>query len=82
MAAVNISKTYPEPLLATLIEKRDEIFRRDLAQDGPSHGATEITESSGIPTDDASIKAMMSQNATLRSSIAQLRKKNAEVSSL
>jgi hypothetical protein len=36
----------------------------------------------GIPTDDSSIKAIMAQNSTLRASIAQLRKKNAEVVSL
>jgi hypothetical protein len=28
MAAVNVSKTYPEPLLAALMEKRDEMLRR------------------------------------------------------
>jgi hypothetical protein len=28
LAAVNISKNFPEPLLAALMEKRDEVLRR------------------------------------------------------
>ena len=28
MAAINVSKSYPEPMLSTLIEKRDEAIRR------------------------------------------------------
>lgn len=56
-----------------------KLYRDSASHEGiVSNGAIELVDS-GAPTDDASIKALMAQNTTLRSSIAQLRKKNAEV---
>jgi hypothetical protein len=80
MAAVNVSKNFPEMMLAALIQKRDDAIRdetmRNHANEGLGGGsgeAKEVTE-----TDDVT-KSLMAQNNTLRSSVAQLRKKNAEL---
>jgi hypothetical protein len=44
MAAINISKNYPEPLLAALFEKRDEIFRRFMTTLAPLLTTLSTTE--------------------------------------
>lgn len=88
MAAINVSKSYPEPMLSTLIEKRDEAIRREgmgNTHSGEGAGeATEVSQADGQVTSswhnsDSDLKTVMAQNTTLRASVAQLRKKNAEL---
>jgi len=80
LAAVNVSKKYPEMMLAALIEKRDDAIRdeslRNRGADGLSGGSGEAKEFT--ETDDVT-KSLMAQNNTLRASVAQLRKKNTEL---
>ena len=89
MAATNVAKAFSAPMLAALFDKRDELLRREgmfpttapapPGEIGPSE-ATELStaDAQGISLND-DIKTIQAQNNTLRASVAQLRKKNAEV---
>ena len=80
LAAVNVSKKYPEMMLSALIEKRDDAIRDESLR---THGGAELGGSADSKdmkgTMDDVTKTLMAQNNTLRATVAQLRKKNAEV---
>lgn len=86
MAAINISKNFSAPMLACLFEKRDDMLRREgmfpaASGDGPGE-ATEVNAADAIGSsggDGDMNSTLLAQNNTLRASVAQLRKKNAEV---
>lgn len=104
VTAEALAHHYPEALLGHLIEKRDEITRRELFFSSGGSGdvaadhrpievnASPTAERGNSVTDgnrgsftssgtSGDMKALIAQNNSLRASITQLRKKNAEVSS-
>jgi hypothetical protein len=81
LAAVNVSKKYPEMMLAALIEKRDDAIRDESLR---THGGAEMSggisgEATEVKVTDDVTKTLMAQNNTLRASVAQLRKKTTEL---
>lgn len=79
MAAVNVSKKYPEVMLAALIEKRDDVIRDATLRGARGGSAVDGVQDKDIKAADDVTKTLMAQNNTLRASVAQLRKKNAEL---
>jgi hypothetical protein len=89
MAATNISKRFSAPMLACLFEKRDDMLRQEgMFPAANTEGTGEATEVNAMDSSGGGgggegdmNSTLLAQNNTLRASVAQLRKKNAEVTS-